>query len=250
MTRRSTRPLRRAVVVTVMLVAALAWRFGALEPLTSGTQVLLSFIERPVTAGIDAAARAAAAITGIPRMAADRDLLRTQNLALTQEIDTLRERLANAPGEHAAEKIVSAHPDGTRADVLGYDPAHVKNQITIDQGSAAGIAVDAGVIDDHGVVGRVVSVTPYSSRVLLLTDYTSAIPAVVQNGRWWGIARGTLTRVQLEYVSLDAVLHTGDRIVTVAAVRFPPVFDRLRRQDRTLRRSTRSKCRNRTRHAS
>jgi rod shape-determining protein MreC len=36
----------------------------------------------------------------------------------------------------------------------------------------------------------------------------------VRRGRWWGIARGNLTSVRLEYVSQDASLRVGDVIVT------------------------------------
>jgi len=86
--------------------------------------------------------------------------------------------------------------------------------VTIDKGARAGVRVDAGVIGEAGVIGRVVGVEPFTSKVLLLTDATSKVPAVVQRGRWWGIATGTNTRVQLQYVSQDAKLRRGDVIVT------------------------------------
>jgi cell shape-determining protein MreC len=50
--------------------------------------------------------------------------------------------------------------------------------------------------------------------VLLATDYTSRIPAVVRRGRWWGIARGNLTSVVVEYIAQDAPLRVGDVVVT------------------------------------
>ncbi|MBV9407828.1 MAG: rod shape-determining protein MreC, partial [Candidatus Eremiobacteraeota bacterium] len=46
------------------------------------------------------------------------------------------------------------------------------------------------------------------------TDATSKLPAVVQHGRWWAIAVGTSTRLKLQYVSQDAKLKVGDRVVT------------------------------------
>jgi len=77
-----------------------------------------------------------------------------------------------------------------------------------------GVARDDGVVTGDGVVGRVVEADPLSSKVLLVTDATSKLPAVVQKGRWWAIAVGTTTRVKLQYVSQDAKLHVGDRVVT------------------------------------
>jgi cell shape-determining protein MreC len=47
-----------------------------------------------------------------------------------------------------------------------------------------------------------------------VNDPTSKLPAVVQRGRWWAIAVGTSTRVRLQYVSQDAKLRVGDRVVT------------------------------------
>ncbi len=73
---------------------------------------------------------------------------------------------------------------------------------------------DDGVITAVGVVGRIAEVGPFSSTVLLITDYTSRIPAIVRTGRWWGIAQGNLTSVRLQYISQDASLRVGDVVVT------------------------------------
>ncbi|MBV8655590.1 MAG: hypothetical protein JO160_06045, partial [Candidatus Eremiobacteraeota bacterium] len=45
-------------------------------------------------------------------------------------------------------------------------------------------------------------------------DYTSRVPAVVRRGRWWGIARGNVTSVRMEYIPEDAPLRPGDVVVT------------------------------------
>ena len=70
------------------------------------------------------------------------------------------------------------------------------------------------MLADGGAVGRVEAVGPFSSTVVLMTDYTSQIPAVVREGRWWGIARGNLSSVRFDYVSQDARLRLGEVVVT------------------------------------
>ena len=65
-----------------------------------------------------------------------------------------------------------------------------------------------------GVVGRVFEVDPLSAKVLLINDPTSRLTAQIQQGRWWAIAVGTLTRVKLRFISQDAKLHVGERVVT------------------------------------
>jgi len=70
------------------------------------------------------------------------------------------------------------------------------------------------VIDSAGEIGRIIEVDPLSSRVLLLSDPTSRLPALVQRGRWWAIAVGTQQHVKLRFISQDAVLRVGDLVVT------------------------------------
>jgi cell shape-determining protein MreC len=50
--------------------------------------------------------------------------------------------------------------------------------------------------------------------VLLITDPTSRLTAQIQHGRYWAIAVGTLTRVKLRFISQDAKLRIGARVVT------------------------------------
>src|SRR4029450_11690616 len=53
------------------------------------------------------------------------------------------------------------------------------NTITIDCGSSSGVAVNMPVVSGTGVVGRGISVSPWSSQVMLLTDEKAGAGAVV-----------------------------------------------------------------------
>jgi len=139
--------------------------------------------------------------------------LRAENERLREE----NARLHQLAVEYAAQTSVRPVVDlygGVEASVIGFPPENDSRSITIDKGANAGIARDDGVVAPGGAVGRIASVGPLSSTVLLLTDYTSRIPAVVRRGRWWGIARGNLTSVRVEYVPEDAPMRVGDVIVT------------------------------------
>nr|MDQ6925847.1 rod shape-determining protein MreC [Candidatus Eremiobacteraeota bacterium] len=149
-----------------------------------------------------------------PGLAADNGRLRGENVSLRAQNDELRERLARAPAANDLAAAKLAHPDGIEATVIGYDPEVSMRIVTIDRGSKDGVRRDDGVVTGAGVAGRIVEVGPFSSKVLLVTDATSKLPAVVQHGRWWAIAVGTSTRVKLQYVSQDAKLRVGDRVVT------------------------------------
>ena len=126
----------------------------------------------------------------------------------------MREALSRAPAARALAKLEASRPGGIDANVIGYDPENVSRVVTVDRGSHSGLRRDDGVISAEGVVGRVIDVQPFSSTVLLVTDAASKVPAVVQRGRWWGIATGTNVRIALQFVSQDAKLKLGDYVVT------------------------------------
>ena len=121
--------------------------------------------------------------------------------------------LRPTPANCAVRPIVDLY-HGIEARVVGFPPENESRAVTIDKGFRAGVRRDDGVIAADGVVGRVASAGPFSSSVVLATDYTSRIPAIVRRGRWWGIARGNLSSVVVEYIPQDAPLRVGDVVVT------------------------------------
>jgi len=172
-----------------------------------------SWVQGAVAASAGIVSGVGATVSDAPHLYADNAELRAQNHALTSENERLQEALAVAPGAAAIARAAERDP-GIVATPIGYDPENLARVITIDRGSEAGVRRDDGVLDDDGVVGRVVDTTAATSSVLLITDGASKVPAVVQHGRWWGIATGTNARVRLDYISQDARLKIGDLVVT------------------------------------
>ena len=85
----------------------------------------------------------------------------------------------------------------------------------LDVGSAKGVKVGNPVINEHGLVGRVVGVSPGVSRLLLLTDVASRTPVLVDRTD----ARALLTgdgsgNPRLEFVRGDDSVQVGDRILS------------------------------------
>jgi len=85
----------------------------------------------------------------------------------------------------------------------------------IDVGSAGGAKVGNPVINEHGLVGRVVGTSPNVSRMLLLTDVASRTPVLVDRTD----ARALLTgdgsgNPRLEFVRGVGSVEVGDRILS------------------------------------
>ncbi len=209
-----------AVVTAVIVAAAVtliqldAFRTGKPSPIAVAVSSLAVVGQSTVTMLVDGVRTAGRTVISAPQLASQNHVLRDDNRRLRAENARLREALAAAPAAAAIAQAAAGVPGGIVANVIGYDPEAASRTITLDRGNAAGVHIDDGVIDDDGVVGRVVAVEPLESTALLLTDAASKVPAVVQRGRWWGIATGTDGRIALEYVSQDAKLRSGDFVVT------------------------------------
>jgi rod shape-determining protein MreC len=152
-------------------------------------------------------------LLSLPRLERENVALRAGRKRLIEENARLHELAAAYAAETAVRPVVDLY-HGIEARVIGFPPENESRAVTIDEGSRAGVKRNDGVLTAEGVVGRVAAVGPFASTVMLETDYTSRIPAIVQRGRWWGIARGNLGSVVVEYIPQDAPLRVGDVVVT------------------------------------
>ncbi len=200
-----------ALIALVQLDAAKSGKPSIIAVAVAST----AYAFQTAAAAVSAAARnTGAAVVSTPRLFSENAALREKLQTLRGENARLNEALSRAPEARAIARAEAAAPGGVTATTIGYDPEDVSRQITLDRGSRDGIAAGDGVTNADGVVGRVTAVTPLESTVLLVTDGASKVPAVVQRGRWWGIATGTNGSIRLEYVSQDAKLRVGDVVVT------------------------------------
>ena len=76
------------------------------------------------------------------------------------------------------------------ASVIGRDTSLWHRNILIDKGTNDGVKKGFPVITDNGVVGKILKVWDFSSRVLLITDHNFAVDGIVQRNRIKGIVTG------------------------------------------------------------
>jgi rod shape-determining protein MreC len=124
------------------------------------------------------------------------------------------------------EQILGVEPpenlDTITAQVLAVGVSEFDYIRVIDKGSADGIGVDMPVVDEGGLIGRIVSVTENASRVRLITDPTVRVAVRVQRSGETGVVTGRGSGpLRLEIFNTDASLIEGDLLVT-ADGRFPP----------------------------
>jgi rod shape-determining protein MreC len=208
------------VAALVALVQVSAARAGTASPLNTtvssvalGAEELISVFVGSLRAGGQAAA-------GLPSLAREAAALRADNSKLQAENARLHEMLAAYREQAAIAPRLQEYPRAIQARVIGFPPENGIQSVTIDKGTRSGVNRDDGVLAADGVVGRVVEAGPFASKIALITDFTSTIPALVQRGRYWGVAKGNQSSIRLDYVSQDASLRVGDRVVTGEARSF------------------------------
>jgi rod shape-determining protein MreC len=101
------------------------------------------------------------------------------------------------------------------ASIIGEDGAPWFKTVLIDRGEMDGFQEGMPVVASDGVVGQLIKVAGHSSRVLLLTDHSSGIAAVVQRSRARGVVRGAGSgRLTLEFAIREDDVKVGDQVVT------------------------------------
>ena len=157
------------------------------------------------------------------RIRSQEDLLAERD-AFINEIMLLREkeqRFAVLESENAQlrrllEAPVKIDLPKTVAELLAVDNNPYVQQVVLNKGTLNGTFTRQPVIDDKGVVGQIVDVTPTSSRVLFITDISHAIPVRNQrnNTRYILNGSGNIDQLSLKFVPHSHDLLVGDILIT------------------------------------
>ena len=99
--------------------------------------------------------------------------------------------------------------------MIARDPSGVLKTIVIGAGTDQGVTVDQIVLAEQGVVGRVSEVGSNYAKILLVTDSSSSVSALVQTSRASGIVRGQYgDTLVMEWILQSDPVKPGDVVVT------------------------------------
>lgn len=142
--------------------------------------------------------------------------LRFEVARLRQEVVRYREALIENEQLRGLLKIrEKAGGTSLVASVVGMDINPWLSTVTVDKGRADGVRGDMVVLAAEGVAGRVVKAGLHFSRIMLISDYNSAVAAMIQRNRNRGILRGNGEGMcALEYVDRGLDIEVGDEVIT------------------------------------
>jgi len=109
------------------------------------------------------------------------------------------------------------------AQVIGSSGSEQSRSIYLDKGEKDGIKPDMAVITADGIVGKVLHVYRSTSLVLLVSDQTSGVGAILEKSRLQGILRGMPSgEIALEKVMSDEQVPTGELVLSSGGDRIFP----------------------------
>jgi rod shape-determining protein MreC len=163
------------------------------------------------------------------KIQAENAALRTQQILLQAQL----QRFAALESENrqlnqllaATEHLKKQHYRLARLLLVNADP--LLNEVIVDKGQKDSIKVGQPVLDANGVMGQVISVDFLNSRVLLLTDFRSAIPVqdVRSDARGILVGRGRLAKLLLKDIPGTMDIKVNDLLVTSGlGGRYPPGY--------------------------
>lgn len=102
------------------------------------------------------------------------------------------------------------------AQVIGVSPNPMEHVLIIDKGRNQGMYVGAAIIDANGLLGQVIEVGNSTSRMLLITDSSHALPVEVLRNNLRAVAEGTgdLYRLKLRHLSNTSDIRQGDLLLS------------------------------------
>jgi rod shape-determining protein MreC len=219
---RSTRLLVVGLIVTSLVTITVDFRGGDRGPLSVVGRTFASLMG-PLQEGVSAAFRPVASFfSSVLRAGSIKEenerLLRelqelTSQVQVVQAIDKENKALRAALGlaERQNYELFGATVIG------GSFGSNFEWAIQIDRGSDDGVFVDMAVVTGAGLVGRVISVTPSSSTVMLITDPQSSIAVRLGGPRNLAILEGRGAD-ELELVILDdeTEVEPSESVVTAS----------------------------------
>ena len=149
--------------------------------------------------------------------------LRDENIRLKSEIRRLRvsnSKIASNELELLElRKLLNSIPQNKIRIVTGRaltSPGGTfANTVLIDAGTKDGVKIGQPAISSLGLVGYVVNVSFNSSRILLIIDINSMIPAYLTQSNWPAVIQGQNSQLlKIKFLSSEATLIEGESLET------------------------------------
>jgi len=143
-------------------------------------------------------------------------ILQNENLLMKSELASLKAiQMENSKLRKLLKLKTPALSLQLTGRVIGREPNTWFHLLVIDQGLKDGLNENSVVLNEDGLVGRVIRLSAHTAQVLLLCDPRCAVPALDANTAAQGVIYGDGMRsCRMKYLDPKAKIKPGDTIVT------------------------------------
>ncbi len=213
-------------IITILILSIAIGALNATKSEISFAENVLETIVTPVQKVITSAQNGVSDFFGY---FSSKEKMHNEIDALKEENAKLKEQIAKNETSHIENeelrKLLSLKSGNLSyelesAEVIARNPSNWYNTLTIDKGSAHGIALNQPVVTAGNVlVGRISEIGTIWSRVSLITDPGHAAGAEITRSGEFGICEGDTGlmasgSIRLSFVSKNANIIVGDTAVT------------------------------------
>lgn len=173
---------------------------------------ILEALSRPAAT----AARVVESVVDVQNVYEENQRLKAENARLAQ----WRQAALRLEAENTSlRSLLHYKPDPTAsyitARVIAAPGATFFRTMVVTAGRRDGVRKGQGALAGAGMVGRVIEVGEWSSRVLLITDINARVPVVLESSRARALLAGDNSdQPKLIYLPPDAAPTVGERVVT------------------------------------
>lgn len=169
-----------------------------------------------VASPFDAIAAAGEWVVDFSRTRAENILLKNQNLQLLEwQAQAKRMEAENRALKSLLNVVPAKKHSYISARLVAASGGPFAHSALLAGGSRDGVKADQAVINENGLIGRVVEAGETSARVLLLNDINSRVPVMSERTREKSMLTGTgAAQPVLNYLPATHGLEAGDRLVT------------------------------------
>lgn len=149
--------------------------------------------------------------------------LKEENIALKLEnarLSKVEEKLATLKSENIALKrhlnfVSEPQYSSVSAGLVSVATSIYRDSAIVHAGLRDGVQRDQIVINDNGLVGRVIESSDSYARVMLITDFGSRIPVISSHSRLQSVVAGIgESRARLLYLPDTSQLQVGEILMT------------------------------------
>lgn len=228
-TRRSRLLLATLVFAHLLAISHQVDGGGGISLLERSVFLVLSPFQRLVAAVVRSASHAWADYVDLRGVREENRRLEGRVRTLETDLQQERHQAGEAARLRELLSLQAILPlETVAAEVVSREGQPWFRIVTLNRGTADGVALNAAVISPSGVVGRVIRVGPKAAQVQLLLDTNSGVGVLLERTRTSGVVSGQVgpdsgqPELVMKYVSASADVGAGDAVVTSGLDRIFP----------------------------